>query len=710
MPDRRCLRRSARRLIAILVVIFAIVILPGYAQSDRSGSSVAASPLAQPNPIDKIAPWVIDHTANGQQAEFLVVLADQADLSGAARLATKRAKGRYVYETLYQKAQATQGPVRAWLRAHGIEQRAYYLVNAIWVKAGRDTALALAARSDVARLDGNPQIHVISDRVAPQPLGPAQFDSVEPGISYVHAPQVWAMGYTGQGIVVGGQDTGVQWDHPALKNQYRGWNGVTANHDYNWHDSIITNTHGYNSCGYLSPVPCDDYGHGTHTMGTAVGSDGGANQIGMAPGARWIGCRNMDNSYGSPQTYLECFEFFLAPYPVGGTPAQGNPDLAPDVTNNSWICPDYEGCNPASLLAAVQAQRAAGIMTVASAGNSGPSCSTISDPPSFYDEVYTVGALYTGADTIATFSSRGPITIDGSHRRKPDITAPGSDTWSSWPGNTYLSLSGTSMASPHVAGAVALLWSARPWLKNNVDLTEQILNQSAVHINDATCDSPGVTWPNNIYGYGRLDVAAVMNIAILGGVVRDAATSAPIPQALMRADSVTQTFFATTGLDGSYALSVVSDTYTVTVSAQDYYTASVANIGVSPEVTTTQDFTLTLRPRYDVVLLPSLLTETGKIGTNVDYTLYFTNTGNVTDTYSVSSGDQAWPVVISPLSAMLGAQASALLAITVTIPFTATDGLTDTMKVMVTGTNTTASSDLITVAGGHIIFLPLFMR
>ena len=103
---------------------------------------------------------------------------------------------------------------------------------------------------------------------------------------------------------------------------------------------------------------------GVPTVGSLVGDDGGANQVGVAPGAKWIGCRNMNQGVGTPATYIECFEFFLAPYPVAGTPSQGNPELAPDVTSNSWGCPPSEGCSALSLQAAVEAQRAAGEATV----------------------------------------------------------------------------------------------------------------------------------------------------------------------------------------------------------------------------------------------------------------------------------------------------------------------------------------------------------
>ena len=465
---------------------------------------------------DKIAPWLLAHTADGAEAEFLVVLAAQADLSGAARLHTKAEKGRYVYETLWRTAQTSQAPLRAWLDARGVDYRPYYIVNLLWVKGDATLVHALAARPDVARIEGNPRIQ----NVLPQPPRPSENNhrdtegteailTIESNITYVRTPEVWAMGFTGQGVVVGGQDTGYEWTHPALQPHYRGWNGTTANHDYNWHDAIHS---GGGICGADSPAPCDDHGHGTHTMGTIVGDDGGTNQIGMAPGAQWIGCRNMNVGDGTPATYIECFEFFLAPYPVGGGPAQGDPRKAPDVTNNSWTCPPSEGCSWDTLQAALEAQRAAGIMTVVSAGNYGSNCSTVSDPPAIYAAAYTVGALNTGTDTIASLSSRGPVTVDGSNRRKPDLTAPGTSVRSCVLNGGYGYKSGTSMAAPHVAGAVALLWSAVPTLKNQINATEQLLNENAFHIASTACSSSG--WPNNTYGYGRLDVKAAVDAAL----------------------------------------------------------------------------------------------------------------------------------------------------------------------------------------------------
>src|SRR5450759_3546838 len=473
---------NSRHLLALIL----IALLP------ISSLSAPAAGAFPPAAIDKVAPWVLEHTANGARADFLVVLNEQADVSAAARLPGKIERGRYVRDALWQKAQSGQRPLLDWLGQRGIAYRSYYIVSVVVLTGDRALVMALAARADVARIEGNPHIRNALARPA----------TAEPGITYTRAPEVWAMGFTGQGIVIGGQDTGYQWDHPALKPHYRGWNGSSVAHDYNWHDSIHV---GGGSCGADSLQPCDDYDHGTHTMGTAVGDDGAGNQIGMAPGAKWIGCRDMNVGVGQPSTYLECFEFFLAPYPVGGTPAQGDPDRAPDVTNNSWGCPSSEGCSPGTLQAALDNQQAAGIMTVVSAGNSGSACSSVGDSPALNAAVYTVGALNSGTDSIASFSSRGPVTIDGSNRRKPDISAPGTNIRSSTPGGLYQGgWSGTSMAARHVTGAVALLWSARPALRHQIAATEQALNNAATHIPAADCGSSG--WPNNTYGYGRLDV------------------------------------------------------------------------------------------------------------------------------------------------------------------------------------------------------------
>ena len=469
----------------------------------------------------KADPALLAATANGATAEFLVVLDAEADLSGAARLSDKTDRGRAVYEALTAVATRTQAPLRALLDARGATYRAYWVTNMLWVRGDRALVQTLAARPEVSNVYAN-----TAQRVAlPAPTRAVQratTEGIEWNVAFVGAPAVWAKGITGQGAVIGGQDTGYDWQHEALKAQYRGWGGRAADHDYSWHDAIHAdnpNTSPGNPCGFNAPAPCDDDGHGTHTMGTMVGATATRN-LGMAPGARWIGCRNMEQGWGTPATYAECYEWFIAPYPAGGDPfSDGDPSKAPHVINNAWSCPPVEGCAaPEVLQAVVEAVRAAGIVTVHSAGNSGDNCETITAPAAIYDASFTVGATtvvtdddgnVTG-DEIADLSSRGPVTIDGNALRKPDIVAPGVGVTSSFPGDGYATLSGTSMAAPHVAGLVALLVSANPTLAGDVDALEAIITQTALHrtTNQACGDDTPTAVPNNVYGWGRIDALA----------------------------------------------------------------------------------------------------------------------------------------------------------------------------------------------------------
>ena len=492
---------------SLFLAAAAVALVAAVASSNAGGQRVGGNAI---NIANKIAPWVVEHTAYGQQAEFFVVLADRADLSRAANLPNKTEKGRFVYQTLLDKAQRTQVPILQWLRERKIEHQSFYIVNAILVKGTRQIADTLAARPDVARVEGNPRIYNSLPQPGPATEAPSQPEApktIEPGITYVHAPDVWGLGFTGEGIVVASADTGVRWTHNALKPHYRGWDGTNADHDYNWHDSIHDSVG--NVCGNDSPEPCDDQAHGSHTTGTMVGDDGAGNQIGMAPGAKWIGCRNMDANVGTPARYIECMEWFLAPTRIDGS--DPDPTKAPHITNNSWECPPSEGCSFDTLQAAVEAQAAAGIMMMSAAQNSGPSCSTVQNPPGLYEATYTAGALNTGTDTIASFSSRGPVTADGSGRIKPDITAPGTGTRSctNASDNSYANFSGTSMATPHISGAMALLWSAHPNLAHQLTASRDALNNTAHFISSTDCGDAGP--PNNVYGWGRVDILAAVN-------------------------------------------------------------------------------------------------------------------------------------------------------------------------------------------------------
>ena len=466
-----------------------------------------------------------------ETASFLVVLREQADLRGADLFPGKAEKGRFVLEALRAQAERSQAPLRRRLDATGASYRSFYLVNMIEVEGDRAIAEELAGRDDVSSISPNPEIPLERGPVPePQPgaspyasrLTPYDTLAVEPNIAKIRAPAVWAQGFTGQGIVVAIADTGTVAEHSALKSHYRGTSGSSVTHDYNWHDAIH-NAGATNPCGSDSVAPCDDDGHGTATASLAVGDDGAGNQVGVAPGARFIACRNMDRGAGTPARYTECFQFFLAPTDRNG--ANPRPDLAPHVINNSWGCPVSEGClasDPNILRAVIENVRAAGILVVVSAGNGGPLCSTISDVPGFYDAAFSVGAtvstdLNTSVDAIASFSSRGPITADGSNRLKPDISAPGvALRVAAIPTGFRSGFSGTSGSGPEVAGAAALLLSAAPQLSGQPVATADLLRRSAVPLTSTQdCGGfPGSAVPNPIFGSGRLDIAAAVLLAM----------------------------------------------------------------------------------------------------------------------------------------------------------------------------------------------------
>ncbi len=502
------------------------------------GRSALAGPAASlpnegrtaPSAASKIDARVLADTANGASTSVVIYLADQANVNAAAGMKDQDAQGWYVYNSLKTQADRTQGGLKALLTAQGVSYQSFWVANMI-VADGLDAAQVnlLAARSDVARLDSNHAQRWIEDPAIlnPQPSSDTP-NTVEWGVQRVNAPAVWAMGFTGQGIVVANADTGMRWTHIFIKPEYRGWNGTTADHNYNWHDSVHT---GGGACGANSAFPCDDFGHGTHTTGTMVGDDGAGNQVGVAPGAKWIGCRNMDQGNGTPATYTECFQFFIAPTDLNG--ANPNPALRPHAINNSWGCPTSEGCTTgAELETIVNNTQAAGIFVEASAGNSGPNCSSVSDPPSIYDAAFATGAIDIN-NNLASFSSRGPSLFYNPSILKPNVSAPGVNVRSAWNTSDTApnTISGTSMAGPHVVGVVALLWSARPQLARDIAQTKTILQNTAnpqVVVAAQTCGGiPSSQIPNNSFGYGRVDALAAVNSVPAQGTPTVTVTGTP---------------------------------------------------------------------------------------------------------------------------------------------------------------------------------------
>ncbi|MBN1135941.1 MAG: S8 family serine peptidase, partial [Anaerolineae bacterium] len=529
--------------------------------------------------LSKVDPAVLDQLALDGEAEFHAILAVQADLSGAATLPTKVAKTAYVFSLLRETARQTQQPLTRYLDQRGLDYRVYYIANMIEVTGDRSAVEWLAARPDVARISAppNPQPEPVT-RGGAQPDGG---EAVEWNIARVGAPDVWAMGFHGEGMVVGSNDTGVSYTHPALVDKYRGnLGGGSFDHNYNWWG------------GAGSTVPSDGDGHGTHTVGTMVGDDGSANQIGMAPGAQWIACAGL----GGADT-VECFEFFLAPWDLNH--ANPDPAKAPDAINNSWYDPSGYDYRPI-----IQNLNAAGVAVIKSAGNQGPNCTTITNP-GYVPEIIATGGFSQG-DVVYTSSSRGPTSNYGETILKPEVAAPAVNVRSSVPGGGYGTKTGTSMAAPHSTGLVALIWSAAPCLRGDVPLTKQIMMETAEAKIDPQCP-PFVDHPNDVWGWGILDAEAAVQQAIgycggLGGL-QGAVTSAkaPLQDVAVRAQAAggySKTDY--TDALGLYAMQILSDTYTVTATRYGYEPVVVPGVQVTTDMTTTLDIVMTALPTHTV--------------------------------------------------------------------------------------------------------------
>ncbi|GAB1642238.1 S8 family serine peptidase [Krasilnikovia sp. MM14-A1259] len=532
-------RPIRRRWIAALAVVATLTALAPPATAAR-----AATPGEAPAAISA---RVRAAAAHGDTT-FWIMLRATPDLS-AARRATGRAKAGAAYRAATAATARHQAGLRALLTRHGARFTTYWISDTIRVTGGAALLRAVAARPEVkAVLPDDPvRLPALTKGSAH-----ATVQGTEWNIDRIGAPRVWNDSHDhGEGIVVANVDTGVQYDHPALAAAYRGRRADgTYDHDYSWYDPA-----------HICPgqTPCDNVGHGTHTMGTMVGRDGDT-AIGVAPGATWIAAKGCESSSCSVASLLAAGQWIVAPTDRAGN--NPRPDLAPDVVNNSWG--GASGFDP-WYSDVVRAWTAAGIFPAFSAGNSGPGCGTANTPGS-YTDTYASGALDAG-DAIASFSSRG-TGQDG--LVKPNIAAPGVDVRSSVPGG-YAVYSGTSMASPHTAATVALLWSAAPALRRDIAATREVLDTAAIDTDDRSCG--GLPGDNNVFGQGRLDAAAAVTLALspsgsLTGTVT--AGGAPLGGATVQVSGPAARS-ATTGADGGYRFArLVAGAYHVRITAFGY--------------------------------------------------------------------------------------------------------------------------------------------
>ena len=546
----------------------------------RSAAGLAALALglaAQAATVDPAVESALK-AAPHARARVLVKLSGQADLSAAAQIEDWNERGWAVYRALTGAAESTQAALLQRLESsraagHFSSVQRYWIVNLISLEADRMAIDELAASPEVEAI--LPPMKLEAPIVVPEQPAAAP-TAIEWGVSKIRAPEVWSTySTTGAGVVAANVDTGVQFNHPALVNQYRGnLGGGNFNHNYNWFDPTGAT---------VFPTAVEG-SHGTHVMGTEVGDDGAGNQIGVAPGAKWMA------AYGccpDNEALLLAQQFMLAPTDLAGN--NPDPSRRPHVLNQSWGGPGgsqiFEDV--------IAALRASGVFPAFSAGNSGGNgCGSLGSPgdnPSAFNVAST-----NSSDGISSSSSRGPNPITG--KVGPEVAAPGVSVRSSVPTNAYAVLSGTSMASPHVAGAVALLISLEPKLMGQVEQLEELLRKTAVPLNVAqTCGgvNAATAVPNNAFGWGRIDVKAAADMIYQAGWLQGSVLVDGVPTAgvVVSFSRLGDTLTTTTDSAGNYRVVAGAGTYAMSASYRGQ-TANAAGVVVAQNATTQRDFAI----------------------------------------------------------------------------------------------------------------------
>jgi bacillopeptidase F len=443
-------------------------------------------------------------------ASAIVFLEDRPDIRGLdavmrAEATPMKARHERVLTALTQAAERSQPALLSYLDSRKTAGTVrgytpYWITNMVVTSATKAELIRIAQRGDVEAVEANFRATMIEAAEKPYLGSPTLGVGVTASLRAINADRVWyELGYTGAGTLVANLDTGVDGDHPALTDRWRG----------NWHPSSEC---WRDALGGGTTYPVDNHGHGSHTMGTICGAGHATGDtVGVAFDALWIADNSIDQGV-SPDfdnDVLGAFQWFADP---DGNP--GTTDDVPDVVQNSWGIDsrfgyDYEDCDY-RWQEAIENCEAAGVVVTFSAGNEGPYAQSHRSPANICNTPtvnFSVGAVdaesYEWPYPIAYFSSRGPSDCDGT-TIKPEVSAPGVNVYSCYRTGGYTTMSGTSMAGPHVAGVVALMRQANP--NADVQTIKNILMQTARDLGPAGED--------NDFGWGVIDayeaVLAVM--------------------------------------------------------------------------------------------------------------------------------------------------------------------------------------------------------
>ncbi len=540
-------------------------------------SSLLPSAQAHAGMLEPYFEEKLDALPQGSTAHGIVVMADRInpqELVHSLRHVRSLAKRHTaVIRTLTNKASETQTPFLRYLESQkrlGIVEkyRPFWITNMISVTGKKEVMAEIASRFDVGIVYEDFEI-VQLEPVSTQPAG-SDLTGHEPGLEGIGATDMWEMGITGEGVIVCNIDTGVDGNHVALADR---WRGLEPDVDPSeaWYDPITE-----------TDFPFDSGSHGTHTMGTITGR-AGSDTIGVAPDAQWVAAGVIDRVSGSGRfaVYASAFEWAADP--------DSNPDTfdeVPDVVSNSWgINSDLPACD-STFWEVIDNCEAAGAIVVFAAGNEGPGAASLRNPSDRNAtdvNVFSVGALNTDQTTIASFSSRGPSTCD-METKKPEVCAQGVDVRSSVPGNGYSIFSGTSMACPHVAGAIGLLRQVDP----NAS-PEDV--KTAILLTAVDLGSPG---DDNDYGMGRVDLVEASNwlggLDELIGTVTDAATGDTLEGARVELPEIGE--FDSTDTAGAYRFHMILPDTLLVVTGKFGYEVDSTTVFLVPDTVTVHDVSL----------------------------------------------------------------------------------------------------------------------
>jgi len=443
--------------------------------------------------VNKIHPALINRLKTKSNANVLIYMKEYMDfdnhMHNGKLLSTYTADERaeIIIKTLETIQQRSQKSIQEILKAkYHTEFESYWISNSIVIKnCPKSSILGLAMRSDVKEIFlDNPSVDPMEETTTvSEKHNEETRKQVEHNIAFVKAPEVWAQGFTGKGIVVGVADTGLIHTHPAIKNSYRGFQGGNRyNHDYNWKGR--TNT------------PTDSNGHGTHCSGTVAG--GFDRKIGVAPGAKVLHCAALGGV-----GVTACNQWFLAPTRVNGSGRQTS--MRPHIISNSYRSGATYDREYTALINA-------GVAVVNSAGNGGNRCGTVNTNVRTRNQI-AVANQVRGGTAVARSSARGPSPVSGLVR--PFIAAPGSQVVSADNrSNGYTSKTGTSMSCPNVAGGLALIWEAVPSLRRNIAATNRILERSSTALPTDECNRSGdPRHPNHVTGWGTANYERAIRLA-----------------------------------------------------------------------------------------------------------------------------------------------------------------------------------------------------